>query len=290
MITQPLKAPTGTPDAASASPLLSIEDSRRLARPLRSRNHAERELVRDTLQKIYSDWFAQWALPSAQAGAPAQIRLIDTVTESVLSDERAQELTKLVLFGERVTRPDLTARPNDGWAMSEDLGSDAWSAWQAALAPLFEGAGRMGVSPGRVDPWSGALHIAFPWADDEWVLHLNALQVDRLLGRRRAQPVPNPPSSTKSPSLIPLSRAMHGHALTVRVELGSLSLNLGQLWSLSVGDVVTLDHALDTPAAMYLVSSGSDSSNSAQADAAPLCATWLGQASGQMAVELLPLS
>lgn len=269
--------------------MLSLEDSRRLARALRSRSHAERELVRDTLQKVYSDWVAQWALPSVAAGVRAQVRLVDEVTESVLSDERARELTKVALFGERTSRPDLTARPNDGWAMSGDLGYEAWDAWLLVLSPFFEGSNRANVSPGRVDPWSGGLHIAFPWASGDWVLHLNALQVDRLLGRRRAPPVPNPQTPSQSAALTPLSKAIAGHPLMVRVELGSLTLSLGQLWSLSVGDVVTLDHTLDTPAAMYLLPSQDDGA-SAQKDAAPLCASWLGQTSGQMAVELLPLS
>ncbi len=286
MNTQPAMA---TSKATAGSALLSLEDSRRLARALRSRNQAERELVRDTLQKVYSDWIAQWALPSVTAGVRAEVRLVDEVTESALSDERAKELTKVALFGERTSRPDLTARPNDGWAMSGELGNEAWDAWLLALSPFFEGSHRASVSPGRVDPWSGGLHIAFPWVSSDWILHLNALQVDRLLGRRRAPPVPNPQTSSQSAALTPLSKAMERHPLMVRVELGSLTLNLGQLWSLSVGDVVTLDHTLETPAAMYLVPS-EDDGVSAQKDAAPLCASWLGQTSGQMAVELLPLS
>lgn len=289
MIAQSPKFSAGTLSAAAGSPLLSLEDSRRLARTLRSRTHAERELVRETLQKVYAEWHGQWALPSAATGARQDVRLVDVVSTTTLSDERAQELTKVVLFGERATRPDLSPRPADGWAMSEALGDEAWAAWLAALAPFLEGTGRAAVSPGQVDPWSGALHIAFPWAGGEWVLQLGALQVDRLLGRRRAAPVPNPQAVSKLAGLTPLSSAMGGHALTVRVELGSLTLNLGQLRSLSVGDIVTLDHALDTPAAMYLVPL-EDEGTSGRASTAPLCASWLGQTSGQMAVELLPLS
>ena len=289
MNSQLAEGPLSAEGAATGGALLSLDDSRRLARTLRSRTHAERELVRDTFQKVYSDWHAQWALPSIRAGALGNVRLLDVVPESALSDEQARDFTQVALFGERVTRPDLIAGPGLGWAMSEELASEAWDAWQAALSPFLEGSSRASVSSGRVDPWSGGLHIAFPWANCEWVLHMSAVQVDRLLGRRRAQPVPGAPKASSSARLTPLSRAMDGHPLMVRVELGSLTLNLGQLWSLSVGDVVTLDHALDTPAAMYLVPSEGDGTPG-QTNAVPLCASWLGQSSGHMAVELLPLS
>lgn len=282
------KATAGASPSAVGRALLSLEESRHLAKPLRFRNQAERELVRETFQKAYSEWLADWSLPSVDVGNQG-VRLVDVVEDAALNDAQAAELTHIVLFGERITRPDLHSRPSNGWAMSDGLASEAWDAWNATLLPFLEGSNRAPVPHGQIDPWSGGLYVAFPWAHSDWILFLNALQVDRLLGRRRAPPVPHPQPARGSTGLVPLSRAINGHTLTVRIELGALTLSLGQLWSLSAGDVVILEHALDTPAAMHLVSEDEDNA-SRNARSEPLCASWLGQSAGQMAVELFPLS
>ncbi|SFD93391.1 Type III flagellar switch regulator (C-ring) FliN C-term [Paracidovorax konjaci] len=85
--------------------------------------------------------------------------------------------------------------------------------------------------------------------------------------------------------MVPLNHAIASQRLTVHVHLQPVSLTLAQLQSLSVGDVVTLDHCLSDPASLHLVL-GARASHSTVAANQPLCTAWLGQVDGHMAVEL----
>ncbi|KQO35431.1 hypothetical protein ASF19_23820 [Acidovorax sp. Leaf84] len=67
----------------------------------------------------------------------------------------------------------------------------------------------------------------------------------------------------------------------------SLTLSLGQLQSLGVGDIVILSHSLDLPAQLK-IDSNEVLGSLKEAQPLPLCQAWLGQLQGNMAVELHP--
>jgi len=84
------------------------------------------------------------------------------------------------------------------------------------------------------------------------------------------------PAPAASPALptTGLDEALARERITLRTVLSGTELNLGQLQSLSIGDVIPLEHRLDAP--LKVVS----------AEGAELCEGWLGQRQGRIAVEM----
>jgi hypothetical protein len=129
------------------------------------------------------------------------------------------------------------------------------------------------------------LDAVFSFGSTEWRLRLSAVEVDFVAGAVSAEF-----SSTASLPcgvLSPLKEALSQRSLTVRVELQPLVLSLGQLQSLTVGDIVVLSHPLDMPAQLN-VDAGEIIVSAGETQPEPLCRAWLGQSDGNIAVELHP--
>jgi flagellar motor switch protein FliM len=81
-------------------------------------------------------------------------------------------------------------------------------------------------------------------------------------------------AQTASAAVTPLEHALARERIVLRAVLAGAELNLGQLQSLSPGDVIPLEHPVDAPLKITA------------ADGAPLCDGWLGQRQGHIAIEL----
>lgn len=254
---------------------LSPEASLAQARPLRAWSGRQQDAVRDAFQAAYGAWCEAWGLPVANL----------SVTQpedgaGALDDTAAALALRAWMFGE----PAPAAAP-DGPDMAGDLASGAWDALLAALDAVVP-APIPASHPGAA--WSGALALMIPWQSRTWCRTLDGAAVEAFLARcgmldapagspAGPLPAPHPPA--------PLDQALAAHEVEVRVHLHPVTLTLGQLQSLAPGDVVTLDHPLQSPAFVHLVPPVDH--GSAAAPLAPaLCAAWLGRAGDHLAVEL----
>lgn len=257
------------------SALLSPAESRVLARPLRAWSLSQVAVIQDACQAVYDTWCREWGLPAGK------VHVADVCSASEYLDDGAAEDALLPwLFGEH---PFGAAA--GGHDMASQLCARAWDAWQVVLAPLAPP-----VSSSHAIPaWSGRLVVAFPWGDGAWRRLLEGETVERLLNAQEKRgasdmTLSSPTKATRQAALVPLNHAMANHPLSVLIQLQPVALSLAQLQSLSLGDVVTLDHRLSAPALVHL-----DATNilqNAVAAEPPLCTAWLGQVNGRMAVEL----
>ncbi|AVS67163.1 hypothetical protein C8245_17015 [Paracidovorax avenae] len=255
---------------------LSSEASRTQARPLRAWSAARQAVVRDACQAAYGAWCRDWGL----AEAPVQVVEAGMAPDALGRAAAAQALRGW-LFGDAAA-----SSAAEGPDMAADIAAQAWSALQSALEGRAPEAGESRQAAQAPAAWSGALAVLFPWGGKPWAWRLDGDCVEALLGRHE------PPSSdgtartaqepaTPRYALAPLDQALRGHRVAMHIHLQPLTLSLGELQSLAVGDVIALDHPLAAPAAARLAASGS-------ATPQPLCAAWLGQSGGRLAVELHP--
>lgn len=120
-------------------------------------------------------------------------------------------------------------------------------------------------------PWSGAVHVRFPLSETlSLALHLAPLRVAALLATGTGET-----AGTHMPPLVALSEALAGHATRLRVELAAVDISVGNLQSLTVGDVLVLPHPL-TQTLQVKTAQGMS-----------LCEGYLGQVQGQRAIELI---
>jgi hypothetical protein len=125
-------------------------------------------------------------------------------------------------------------------------------------------------------PWSGSvlISVALPGRCAIAVL-LNSATARSILARDgRPKKEPFEPQTACAP-LDPVSQALAGRRLLLRVGLSSCELDIGTLESLRVGDIVPLPHSLDTPLAVSTV------------QGVHICAGFLGCQDGVKAIELV---
>ncbi len=258
---------------------LSPEAARMQARPLRAWSAARQAVVRDACQGAYGAWCRDWGLVEA----PVQVVEAGMAPDALGRAAAAQALRGW-LFGDAAA-----SSATDGPDMAADIAAQAWSALQSALEGLAPEARESREAREAAEApaaWSGALAVLFPWGGKPWAWRLDGDCVEALLGRHE------PPSSggaartgqepaTPRSALAPLDQALRGHPVAMHIHLQPLTLSLGQLQSLALGDVIALDHPLASPAAARLAASGLETPQ-------PLCAAWLGQSDGRLAVELHP--
>lgn len=295
MSSSPDRHSTPAAPARESGGLLSLEDSRRRSRELRSWSVAARDGMRSIFQNVYDRWRQDWGVSTGIAAGDAEVRVLETSASQVFGDAKARQLLGALMFGESPAACDFSATDHPGAPMARQMGAQAWEAWSRSISQILS-RGAEGIPdaelsslPGEMAPWSGDLTITFPWGEGRWALCLGASAVERILAghgfqeKTRACPLPEAPAR----ALISLVDALRPKALHVRVELTSVTLSLGQLQTVALGDVIALDHRLDAPAVVLLGSlqAASDSNN---APPTPLCAAWLGQRQGKMAVELHP--
>lgn len=286
------------PDALpepGGSQFLSLEDSSRLALPLRVHALPERARVRDILQKIHGDWHAAWCDSEVSGGIDSGVRIEDVAPARPGggSDEAMPSIYNL-LFGTLGAGAEMGgSRPGAKGPLAAGVAQRAWEAWLSSVhgaigrlpAVQGESLAAAGTRVAPPWPWAGGLDAVFSFGPAEWRLQISSAEVDFLLGS--ARPDISAAPSLSCGALFPLKTALSQRSLTVRVELQPLVLSLGQLQSLAVGDIVVLSHPLDLPARLN-VDAGEIIVSPGETQPAPLCQAWLGQSDGNMAVELHP--
>lgn len=254
---------------------LSPDASLAQARPLRAWSCRQQDAVRDAFQAAYGAWCEAWGLPVASVSVAKP-----EDGAGALDDTSAALALRAWMFGE--TAP---AAAPDGPDMAGDLASEAWDALQAALDAIVPPK-TSAPPPGPV--WSGALAVVIPWQSRTRCRMLDGTAVETFLARcgMLDAPAGSPAGPLSAPHpTAPLDQALAAHAVEVRVHLHPVTLTLGQLQSLAPGDVVTLDHPLQSPAFVHLVTPV-DGGGPGAPLAPALCTAWLGRAGNHLAVEL----
>lgn len=277
------------------SQFLSLEDSSRFAQPLRVHAPRERERVQGVLEKIHADWHAAWFDAEVSAGIHSAVRIEDaTPTRPGTGDEEVMPSMYSLLFGSVSAGAESAGLRSGGKGpLAIDVAQRAWESWRSSVygaigrLPAMHGESLAAAATCEAPPWpwAGGLDAVFSFGSTEWRLQLSAVEVDFVAGAASAEFSSTP--SLPCGVLSPLKEALSQRSLTVRVELQPLVLSLGQLQSLTVGDIVVLSHPLDTPAQLN-VDAGEIIVSAGETQPEPLCRAWLGQSGGNIAVELHP--
>ena len=303
-------------EVVGASRLLSLADSRTEARALRCWSTAQMATVCESVKVLMCEWYADWCINvsanppliedasevlfkvQALKRADAQAGL-DLINQKASVDAFRQTLLGESLWGDQIADLEsANARRNDVPHKEPDLAAELCAqAWVSLQQRLQQLAGKT-IGQGSLESsneWSGILHLGIDWAGRHWRLQLDAAAVASVLAaqvRGGAQTTPagvdsfpndNLKRGESDAALIPMAQAMREQSVQVRVELERVTLSLGQLQDLVLGDVIPLPHSLSCPANVYLNVKGAEL-------AAPICTAWLGQSQGRMGVELQPHS
>jgi hypothetical protein len=124
-------------------------------------------------------------------------------------------------------------------------------------------------------PWSGSMLISVALSGGRAIAVLLNCATARSVFARDGLPKKEPcePQPARA-ALDPLTQALAGRRLLLRVGLSSCELDIGTLESLRIGDIVPLPHSLDTPLAVSTV------------QGVHVCAGFLGCQDGVKAIEL----
>lgn len=269
-----------------------------MAQPLRVRMASEHAHLQRALSNLYAEWWSEWCCipPTGKDDQGVAVRDDTTSASSKLdtAPDLPHALLRPLVLGESPTAVDMGGvRPGSRHSIANGLVEQAWAAWIERLchATGHAGAGNAvaGVqTPSAPMPWSGAVEIVFSMGESDWTLQLNAHEVDYLLAQTGYGASPASAGALRPGGLlVSLPQALQNRTVRVTAELAPVTLSLGQLQSLSVGDVVSLSHSLDAPAQLYLTPS--DAVGPEPVASTLLCNAWLGQVNGNMAVELHPL-
>lgn len=156
--------------------------------------------------------------------------------------------------------------------------ADCIAGLDAALtvSPGNAGRHRVAAKPAAIPaphyrPWSGAVHVRLPLSEAlALTLHLAPARVAALLATATGAS-----GGTPRPALVSLNEALAAHSTRLRVELAAVDISVGNLQSLTVGDVLVLPHPL-TQTLQVKTTQGLS-----------LCEGYLGQQQGQRAIELI---
>lgn len=258
------------------------------ARPLHHWSRARQASVRSHFEDIHRAWCDDW-LPADDAPGHRDVTvwLSDSEPESALVPEGRAifwSFADASVVRPRFTAIDAIARAMFGAdaareapSMAGGVARAAWEDWLQRMRalPASEAIEMREVSPatgGKASkPWSGTLWLRWWWCGGFWRLALPHEVVAAWGGEE-----PSDSAEAVSPTLptTGLEEALARERITLRTVLGGTELNLGQLQLLSVGDVIPLEHRLDTP--LKVVST----------EGVELCEGWLGQRQGRIAVEM----
>jgi len=268
--------------------LLDPASSASRARPLHQWSRARKEAVQSHFAEIHRAWCADW-LPTDDASAHGD-------TAVWLSDSEAESAfvpkgwTAFWSFADAtVVMPGYTALHAIARAMfgldavrevsgiADVVARAAWTDWLRRLttSPALEGSELQEVAPPKdgipAMPWSGALWLRWRWCGGFWRLALPREAVAAWAGAESAEAVA---PAVPAPPTTGLDRALAHEKVILRAALGGAELNLGQLQSLRIGDVIPLQHRLDTPLKV-ITGEGTE-----------LCEGWLGRRQGRIAIEM----
>lgn len=279
-------------DLGSLSTLLSLDESAQRAQPLRCWSAAQQDAVKSRFVALLCAWEEEWlpskGIPDLQDVKVGTVQVGRADSESSASwfyeDAQAQvpqrttsaalaALTRRLFDFDPLALVAMRNMPQITLAVAQAALDDWLERVRQALGAtlLVERNGQERRQTSAAGAWSGSLDISLPWCDGVWLLSMPYPAVAMVLGSERAPPRAARPASSKP---VPLERALERRRLQVRVVLDDTQLSLGQLRELRVGDVITLGHRLDAPAALVAE------------NGTRICDAWLGQLSGQVAVEL----
>lgn len=245
----------------------NLEQAQR-ARPLRCWSERQIGIVRGGAQARLEEWCRDWSLDAKTA----RVVLGEGDAPPPFSPDSLQRALQTALFG----ATGQGGSPGLGGVISREIRTRAWNdlrsrllSWSGVdLLERVDGSGPP-VSSGA---WSGDLPLHWSWGGLAGRWWLTGDVVATLLPR-------SPATTIEARPKVPLGKALAGQTVAVQVGLSSVALRLGDLASLSEGDIVRLPHALHEPLAVSLA-----------AGHMPLCAGWLGQRHGLKALELAPAS
>ncbi|MFM2450605.1 MAG: hypothetical protein RIS44_3055 [Pseudomonadota bacterium] len=296
--------------------LLSPMDSLQRARPLRAWRKDQREWMQSFFTRLSDDWHRAWSLscaPTRQDGAEGLSHELRNDQDFLQHDGNNGARTEAVcawlysvslvelkgwqqslhhgamtqaqmgvplvalyasMFGEEALQSGTALA---GHSVALELCSAAWADWWQRLAANLAAPHDQPASHSKRHPsWSGSLQVHLPWCGGTFVLELNFEQVMDLL----AAHAPDLLSTAKAeaaitaPKKVSLLSALGNQTMPLRAMLTGVELSLRQIQSLRVGDIVPLQHRLDEPTLLETP------------DAFVVCHGWLGQKSGQVAVEM----
>ena len=216
------------------------------------------------------------------------VRLDGTTTASNAAQDEAAQAWALLAEGQggsvhmrepqgwvRTLMAQLWGEPHSAAPIAQRVAGTCGNALREALAgagPWSPAGMRSSASlPGRLR-WSGSVLVTLP---GDTRLLLDAIAARALVDSSGERALRSPARST---ALVGVASAMQRQGMRVHVQLEGAQLDLGALDQLRVGDVLRLQHRLDTPARVH------------GADGTPLFDGHLVRARGRKAVELLPLA
>lgn len=238
-----------------ASPLLSLGESRQRVKELLCWSAEQRLQVHVRLCEVLDKWRADWGLSS-----PPSAR------DNTLADEQAERALAVELFG-----------PASETSAARSIAKDAWADWCSRLDVILGKSTRLSVRPAQSgeDTWDGSLDIHLPWWGGTWNLRLPAEAVRLFVGNTQAAKLNDVQAL---PPIGSLGAAIANEVVHLSVQFKPISLTLGQIQMLRLGDVVPIDHRLADPIAVDMRAGDSPSQL--------ICHAWLGQRNGRVAIEL----
>jgi len=252
------------------------------ARALRAWSPAALARAAAGLEPVWRAWCERWGCEARALGACEAHEAADTSTSWLAAGPGAVWIgatqapalaIQAALFGEgsaAVIASDVAARACD----------DLVSAVRAFAIPANgRAAGIDEPLPEDLRRWSGAVRIEARGAGLAGELALS-LHLDPLLAARLCDsPAGAGAGSGPRAKLGAIVDAVSGRRVRLRIDFDPLTLTLGAIQSLDVGDVLTLEHRLEQPLHVRYAGSGDGSE--------PVCAAFLGAVSPYRAVELV---
>jgi hypothetical protein len=260
----------------------------------RAWSDSQRHWILARIESTLSEWHAAWGFEVDATDVqiePADL-LADSANETAIiwipsnGKPISSEATALdtiyeaLFFAKSSVRLTNIATPS----IAHDVVRKAWDDWIARLELAFGSLPIVENDPVFLDSestdlpascsWSGDLRASLMWCGIRQYLFLPGAVINRLLQSfNLIQDSQN--LGSNAPALSLLSDALNSQRIQVRAELSQVSVSLGEIESLSVGDVITLPHSLYNPLQLL----GPQDQY--------LCGAWLGKKSGQVAVELV---
>jgi hypothetical protein len=245
----------------------------------------------DKLRRTLEPWAAGWGLSLHElraCNAAAEGALPAPVEQHVLAagtarvwhgDGHAVGALAALLFGP----PPAEAR--GGSALACELAARAWQDLLDALSvalPVAAAAPTSAIADAE-HAWSGAVRVDFDVRGmgpaSRFSLRLDAAVAGTWCAGRATASAANP--VMQPTPLVTLPEVVAQRPVRVSVHLAAVELNLGELQSLAVGDVIRLPHRLDDPLQVDVDLDDAPSRT-------PLCRDHLAQRDGRVVAELVP--
>ncbi|MBT9503778.1 MAG: FliM/FliN family flagellar motor switch protein [Burkholderiaceae bacterium] len=245
----------------------------------------QRAHIRSMVEAAWTDWCAEWRMGQAEAQVEHLVPVpapTDTPPWQPLGShagEPAWVRGHHQLITAVIGRPDRSPSAVERLVQNEALASFTDNCCRVlGLAPANEPALHPAAAQRLVQFGDLRIGLALPGRQ-----HLEPAEIwlpqQAALALLPGGGLPCPSTSPPQPGLVPVERALAERTLLLRIMLSPVQLSLGAITELRVGDVIRLDHPLDTPALATLAAGQGKAT-------APLASAHLGQLGRQVAVRL----